>query len=518
MSDYKSGLYTYIHVNFSSSIPSKLLEKFATEVSRSSITAPGAIIPQVSRVIDRYCSFVSLSQTMYSLNMKSVYASLHRSTTTEKEIESMVDQIASGLMSLLVTCIKQVPIIRAPQNEAAGMVAERLNEKLSDLLKTPAGSDLFTTTGVSMDPTHAQRPLLVLLDRSMDISPSVLHEWSYNGLMTDLLGMTLNKVSIPKENKVYDVGDSFWKKIAHLPFPDAATAVNEHVNEFQKMRHHVVGGGGGNPSGDVTAMTSALPQVTEMKKIVDMHTTIATSLLNEIKRRNIDKFIEVENDLNVSKFFADIVDNPEMILEDKIRTAIGLIVKKPEAFGSGGGKIDQLIDKLEQQQQLSNSLSLINSVRYIKYVLSIKGSLGGQSGAATLSAPSGVVLPGVFGGLAEKVKSRSETLLAQGMKNLKNILPTNDNLMFTNLVAQLADQVANPITDSFSYLDPRRRNDSVRVRGSYRQVIICVIGGGSVMEYENLSSWGTKTGRTVVYGATDLPNGSQFIADLASLK
>jgi hypothetical protein len=124
----------------------------------------------------------------------------------------------------------------------------------------------------------------------------------------------------------------------------------------------------------------------------------------------------------------------------------------------------------------------------------------------------------MLGGLAEKVKSRSETLLAQGMKNLKNILPINDNLMFTNLIAQLADQVSNPITDSFSYLDPRQVGTAVRVRGSYRQIIVCIVGGGSVMEFENMSAWATKTGRTLVYGATDMPNGSQFVADLAALK
>jgi len=396
------------------------------------------------------------------------------------------------------------------------MVAEKLNRKLADLLTASpnGGADLFTTTAVSMDPTHAQRPLLVLLDRSMDLSALLLHEWSYCGLMTDLLGMHLNKLTIPSSSKVYDVevSDTFWRKIAHLPFPEAATAVNEHVNEFQKMRHHVVGSGG---SDDVSAMTSALPQVTEMKKMVDMHTTIATCLLNEIKRRDIDKYIEVENNSNLSMFMNDIVPNPSLLIEDKVRTAIALMLRKPELFTPQ--KIDQIIAKLQENTSPSGASPspLIDAIKYAKYILSIKGSLAGASAPAPTTTGE-FQLPGMLGGLAEKVKSRSETLLAQGMKNLKNILPTNDNTMFTNIVAQLADQVSNPITDSFVYLDPRSRGSSVRVRGSYRQVIVCVVGGGSVGEYENMAAWGTKTGRTVVYGATDLPHG--FVSELASLK
>jgi hypothetical protein len=123
----------------------------------------------------------------------------------------------------------------------------------------------------------------------------------------------------------------------------------------------------------------------------------------------------------------------------------------------------------------------------------------------------------MLGGIAEKMKTRGEGLLAAGMKNLKNILPVNDNLVLTNTVQQLADQVVNPLTDSFLYFDPRNPRSSVRVRGSFRQIIVCVVGGGSVTEGENMNAWATKTGRIVVYGATDFPAPAAFLQDLSKL-
>lgn len=495
VADLKSGLYSLMHINFSSSISNRLLERFGKEVSSIPPTSS-----QISRVVDRYCSFVSLSQTMYSLNMKSTYLNLHKTGVPDTYVESLVDSVSLSLMSVLLTSIKQVPVIRAPQNNAAAMVAERLSERLSDFLKTSSGRDMLSSsTSISSDPSHAQRPLLIVLDRDMDLTPMVAHSWSYEGLLSDLKGMSLNKVTA--DNKHYDieVSDPFWKKIAHLPFPEAATEINLHFDDFNKRRQSVT-------STDTNLSTmSVLPQITEMKKLVDMHTALASSLLNDIKTRGIDKFYEVETTSNVAMFLNELMDHPGLLASDKIRTAILLILKTITPK-----QLDQLERKMGQIED-----PLLGAFKYVKYIQSLRAPAAPVLAPQTSNPTS---FPGVFGGLAEKVKSHSETLIAQGMKNLKNMLPINDNMMFTNIVQQLADQVVNPLTESFSYQDPKNPGSSVRVRGSFRQIIICVVGGGSVSEFENLSvEWGAKTGRTVIYGATDFPNQNQFLADLAAL-
>lgn len=502
IADYKSGLYSYMHLNFASSIPKPLLQRFAKDLGTVSPTGNRS---QISRVVDRFCSFVSLDQTTFTLNHQSTYLGLHKSGASDKEIEASMDRVAGGILSVILTCIKQVPVIRAASNGAAGMVAQLVNDRLVELCTSPSSGDLFSSTGaVSADPSHAQRPLLVILDRDLDLTPMVSHGWSYAALASDLLGMTLNKLSIPKEKKHYDIdpSESFWKSSAHLPFPEAATAVNELVSEFSRIRGEMTSGESG-----LSTAVSALPQVTEMKKTVDMHTTIATALLNEVKARQIDKYYEIEQDLNFTTYMQLISGDQTLNLEDKIRTAIVLLLKKD---GIPSAKIDQIIS------QLSQPSPLLGALKYIKYLLSIRQVPTASSQPTASGAPQ-VILPGMLGGIAEKMKTRGEGLLAAGIKNLKNILPVNDNLVLTNTVQQLADQTVNPLTESFLYFDPRNPRSSVRVRGSFRQIIVCVVGGGSVTEGENMSAWATKTGRVVVYGATDFPSPSAFLQDLSKL-
>ena len=506
VSDYKAGLYSYMHINFSSSISTELLKKFASDIARVS-PAPTT---QIAKVVDRHCSFVSLDPSMFSLNLASTYLGLHQSSASEADIESSVDRVSLGLLSVVLTCIKQVPVIRAPANGAAGMAAQLLNDRLSELVRSGAASELFSSTTVgSSDPSHAQRPLLVILDRDLDLSPMVAHGWSYASLISDLLGMQLNKVSIPKENKHYDIdpSDAFWKRIAHLPFHDAATAVNEQVNEFSRMRGEVTGDGG-----SLTSAMSALPQITEMKKVVDMHTTIATTLLNLIKSREIDRFFEIETELNLAALTTLLSEEsatPDQLI-DRARTAIVVMLRKD---GLTAAKIDQIISKLGGSDDAASA-----AAKYVKYLLGLRNLLP-PTIARDSSNPGAnpVVLPGMLGGLAEKVKSRGEGLLAAGLKNLKNILPVNENLVVTNTVQQLADQTPNPLTDAFLYFDPKNAGSTVRVRGSFRQVIVCVVGGGALIECENVTAWGSRTGRTVVYGATDFPTPAQFVKDLAKL-
>lgn len=501
VADYKAGLYSYMHLNFASSIPKSGLQRFAKELAGIAQAPP----TQISRVVDRFCSFVALDQTTYTLNNPSTYLSLHKSGASDKEIEASMEKVSAGILSVILTCIKQVPVIRAASNGAAGMVAQILNDRLVELCTSSSSAELFSSTAaVSADPSHAQRPLLVILDRDLDLTPMVSHGWSYAGLASDLLGMTLNKLSIPKENKHYDIdpSESFWKQSAHLPFPEAATAVNELVSDFSRIRGEMTSGESG-----LTSAVSALPQVTEMKKTVDMHTTIATALLNAVKARQIDKFYGIEQDLDFNTYMQTLAD-PNLLVTDKLRTAIVLLLKKD---GVPASKIDQIISQLS-----ASDASLVGALKYIKYLLSIRQVPTASPQPSSSSAPQ-VMLPGMLGGIAEKMKTRGEGLLAAGMKNLKNILPVNDNLVLTNTVQQLADQVVNPLTDSFLYFDPRNPRSSVRVRGSFRQIIVCVVGGGSVTEGENMNAWATKTGRIVVYGATDFPAPAAFLQDLSKL-
>lgn len=58
--------------------------------------------------------------------------------------------------------------------------------------------------------------------------------------------------------------------------------------------------GGGQVSDISSNLTTAidqLPQMTERKKKIDMHVQIASRILSEIKRRQIDKLQDIEDEI-----------------------------------------------------------------------------------------------------------------------------------------------------------------------------------------------------------------------------
>lgn len=212
--DLKRQLYDSIYVNFSSSLPRNLLEDFAALAVSSNSTS------LVSQVYDQYLDYVCLESNLFSLEMPNTYQTLHDPTTPEQMIEGIVDKIASALFSVIVT-MGNVPIIKCPKGNVAEAVAKKLDSKLRANL-------INGRTSLFADALHLTRPVLVLMDRNMDLGTMLTHSWTYSTLFHDLLEMKLNRVNVVVEergkqvtkNYDIDVNDSFWQKNAAKPLPE----------------------------------------------------------------------------------------------------------------------------------------------------------------------------------------------------------------------------------------------------------------------------------------------------------
>jgi len=109
-----------------------------------------------------------------------------RGVRRQAAVSTMVD----GLFAMLVT-LGQVPYIRCPRGGAAEMVAAHLNKRLADHLVTR--NNLFTEAGAA---ASFQRPLLCLFDRNFELAVAVQHVWTYQPLVHDVLGLTLNRTTV----------------------------------------------------------------------------------------------------------------------------------------------------------------------------------------------------------------------------------------------------------------------------------------------------------------------------------
>lgn len=202
--DARQGLYDSLYINFVGHVPLPLLDRLA------SVAARDASAQRITQVFDKYLSFISLETGLFSLGLHDTYVALNDPRKTDKEIEvrcvlsraslsalrhlsqAEVDRVVEGLFCVLATA-GVVPIIRCPKGGAAEHVAQKLSERIRAHLTQRNNLFSEAPTGLSASLT---RPLLCLFDRNFELSVVLQHSWTYKPLVHDVLGMSLNRISI----------------------------------------------------------------------------------------------------------------------------------------------------------------------------------------------------------------------------------------------------------------------------------------------------------------------------------
>lgn len=348
--DFQNGLYDIYHLNFISPISRQKLEDLA------SAALQGSCVANIHKVYDQYLNFITLEDDMFILkhqnsDLMSYYA-INRANTNDLEMEGMMDSIVDSLFSVCVT-LGNVPIIRCPKNSAAEMVARKLEKKLRENLYD-ARNNLFHMDATQVGNFSFQRPLLVILDRNVDMATPLHHTWTYQALAHDVLDLSLNRVVIEedpesvggarKRAKSYDLDnrDKFWMSHKGSPFPTVAEAIQEELeiyrsseDEIKKLKTSMGIDGDSevaysmvnDNTARLTNAVNSLPQLMEKKRQIDMHTKVATNILNVIKSRRLDSFFEMEEKImsksQLDKPLSDLLQDPEFgTIDDRMRLYI----------------------------------------------------------------------------------------------------------------------------------------------------------------------------------------------------
>ncbi|NXR22526.1 SCFD1 protein, partial [Cinclus mexicanus] len=191
----------------------------------------------------------------------------------------------------------------------------KLDKKLRENLRD-ARNSLFTGDTLGAGQFSFQRPLLVLVDRNIDLSTPLHHTWTYQALVHDVLDFHLNRVHLEesagtestpagarpkkKNKKSYDLStsDKFWQKHKGSPFPEVAESVQQELESYRAQEDEVkrlksIMGIEGEDEGAIsmlsdntaklTSAVSSLPELLEKKRLIDLHTNVATAVLEHIK-------------------------------------------------------------------------------------------------------------------------------------------------------------------------------------------------------------------------------------------
>ncbi|RDA82774.1 hypothetical protein CP532_0411 [Ophiocordyceps camponoti-leonardi (nom. inval.)] len=488
--DLQRGLYSPAYINFLSSLPRVLLEDFATQ------TASAGTSDQIAQLFDQYLNFIVAEPDLFSLGMQKqhTYWALNSARTSDEELEAVVDRVVSGLFSVVVT-MGVIPIIRCPKGAAAEMVAARLDRKLRDHILNSKDNLFSGPRQAAPSATPSSRPVLILLDRNVDLVPMLSHSWTYQSLVHDVLDMKLNRITIETANdennaakgttkKSYDLSanDFFWAKNAGVPFPQVAEDIDAELTKYKEDTASITKKTGVTDLEDLQADTSAsaqhlkaaitlLPEMRERKGILDMHMNILAALLSGIKDRQLDNFFQVEE--NVMKQpksqMMDLIkdDNRGKDPTDKLRLFIIWFLSTEqevsrtdfEAFGKA----------LEVAGADVSCLAYIRQVRATTKMTQLTTINNNTSNAGQQASSD---LFGRFSSISSRLTDRlKETGVPTGLSSnfeslisgVKNFLPADRDLTVTKIVESIMDpstaaSSAMAKTEHYLYFDPRSAN------------------------------------------------------------
>lgn len=533
--DFQNGLYDVYHLNFISPISRQRLEDLAAGALQAGCVA------NIHKVYDQYVNFITLEDDMFVLkhqNSDSLsYYAINRANTQDFEMEGIMDSIVDSLFSVFVT-LGNVPIIRCPKNSAAEMVARKLEKKLRENL-WDARNNLFHMDATQTGTFSFQRPLLILMDRNVDMATPLHHTWTYQALAHDVLELSLNRVIVEDDAEKaaatgakskmkacdLDSRDKFWSSHKGSPFPTVAEAIQEELEQYRSSEDEIkklrttMGIEGemdvafsmvNDNTAKLTNAVNSLPQLMEKKRLIDMHTKIATNILNFIKSRRLDSFFELEEKIMskqaLDRALVEVMKDPEFgTPEDKMRLFIIYYICSNVA--------DAEYQRLEQVlKECGCDLAPMPYVQRWKSIMK-----------------STVTNPNQYEGSGTKTVSMFSKLVTQGssfvMEGVKNLVVKRHNLPVTKITEQLMECRAGGELDDYLYLDPKllKGGDVVpKNRAPFQDAIVFMVGGGNYIEYQNLVDFikTKQTGnasRRIIYGASTLTNAKQFLKQLSLL-
>ncbi|KAG4090299.1 Sec1-like protein [Neocallimastix lanati (nom. inval.)] len=357
-------LYAAANVFFTAALTDKLFQK----LKRNNVSK------HIKNLKELFVDFMAFESRVFNFDIPQSFNTFYNPSKTG-EITYEVENVAKKLVSLLAT-LGEDPIIRyydpnGDRRTIAARVAFQLENELENLRK--------------MDPsfppkTNYERTTLIVVDRTIDTSGPLVHEFTYQAMVNDLIGLENGSKYIQngasgEKAVILDEKDDLWNKYRHTHIAEVSEEVskqfNQFINENKAASSVAKGRQGGASLKELKDTIQALPQYHEMKDKFAVHIDLCQRCNNIFSKTNLSDIAKIEQDLitgltsegnvpkNIIMNMVPLLDNPDVDNYNKLRLLTLYII-------CYGGVPQEDLRKLIEHAHVSNSeLDIISNFKYL---------------------------------------------------------------------------------------------------------------------------------------------------------
>ncbi|XP_069958073.1 vacuolar protein sorting-associated protein 45 [Cherax quadricarinatus] len=435
----------------------------------------------VREVQELYADYQALSPHLFSLNMPIHSLGL-------KWAGGALQRTVQGLAAVLFS-LQFLPSIRYQNNsEMARCLAENIRQTIL------TESSLYNSTEAEGN------TLLLILDRRDDPVTPLLHQWTYEAMVHELLGVNSSRVSLAHVSGVSDdlkevvmspSQDEFYARSMYLNYGEIGQTIKNLMEEYQKRlsKQQKV-----ESISDMKNFVESYPQFKKMSGTVSKHVTVVGELSRLVGNHGLLQLSECQQELvcgsdhnvNLQRIY-------QLVTDPKVRELDAVVLVMLYALrheGHPNNDTRGLVNALKKRNVIDRYLKLLSSL------MDFGGARARQSDLFGTQVPQDV----------STIKKR----LFKGLKGVDNVYTQHKPLLLETLMELMRGRLRE---GAFPYCG----NPTSSVVARPQNVVVFIVGGATYEESVAVHQFNTNNpGVHVILGGSTIHNSSTFLDSMES--
>jgi len=372
---------------------------------------------------------------------------------------------------------------------------------------------------------------LLILDRSYDPVSPLLHEFTYQAMVYDLLRVendryryatTTNEGSAKNKEVILSENDPLWPVLRHMHIAETMNWILDNFNSFLKENK------ASNLTSkkvqslkDMAEAMKSMPQYQEMLGKYSLHINMASSAMDEFNKKNLSRLAGAEQDMatgedsdgktvkNLMSNVAPLLSDPSVDTTDKLRLIMLYIISQEGIKDADRRRVMDLA-KISFEDQ-----ACITNLRYLGVTLmkatrgSRKKSSKDKKSKNRDDAPSYDLSR-----FNPALKDIATAMIENGLSPTEFPF-TKEPMSYEDKPGSRASTVAPTSLRKTKVTNIERKSEKVAVTGG--RIIIFIAGGMTCSEMRVSYELTRKFNREVIIGSTHVLTPVSFIESLRGL-